>query len=131
MHHAITFKSAKFDVSKEDENLINPIFGQSLLAWLKGQLGESIEITEPDTEDWGWYSELNWHGRDYLIGSSVFFEEGDNPTEELEWVFQVHKNRTLKEKLLGREKMTKQDDCLLFFKLLFEKDDDFNDIVVE
>lgn len=74
MHYAITFKSSKFDVSKEDENPINHIYGQSLLIWLKEQVDETADISEPDTEDWGWYSFFNWKGRDYLIGATVLFE---------------------------------------------------------
>ncbi len=67
MHHIITFKTTKFDVSKEKENPINPIYGYSLLDWLKDQLIERVEIESPDAEDWGWYSFLKWENRSYML----------------------------------------------------------------
>ena len=131
MHYIITFKTAKFDVSKEKENPINPIYGYSLLDWLRKKVIGKVQITEPDAEDWGWYSYLSWNGRDYLIGASVHYEKGEDPNSELEWVFQVDKQRSLIERILGKEKMSKDDPCLLFFKSIFEVDPDFKEIEVE
>ena len=130
MIEAIYFKTSVFDVTKEEENPINPIYGKSLLVWLKQKLHGKVEITEPDAEDWGWYSELEWDGRNYLIGSVAYFEEGDDPHSELEWVFQVDKHRTIKEKLLGKNKMTSDDSCFQFFKSLFEDEPKFNEIKI-
>ena len=126
MHHIITFVTDKFDVTKEDENPINPIYGQSLLLWLKDQVAETILLEKPEAEDWGWYTTINWKGRSYLLGASAM--ESDN---SFEWVFQVDKNRTIKEKLLGREKMDKADECLLFFKSVFSSEPEFKGIAVE
>ena len=84
MHHIITFVTDKFDVTKEDENPINPIYGQSLLLWLKDQVAETILLEKPEAEDWGWYTTINWKGRSYLLGASAM--ESDN---SFEWVFQV------------------------------------------
>ena len=121
MHFVISLKTSKFDVSREDDNPINPIYGQSLLKWLKEHLSGQMEISKPEAEDWGWYSFVDWEGRSYMLGSSVFFEEGDDQNEELEWVFQVDKQRSLKEKLFGKETMTLEDGCLQFFKNLLEE----------
>jgi len=131
MPFTIGFKTSKFDVSKEDENPINPIYGQSLLIWLEKELPTELGFDEPDAEDWGWYSLLEWKGREYLVGATAYFEDGDDPTSELEWVFQVDKNRSFKEKLLGREKMTASDECLLYFKSLFENSCEFNSVALE
>ena len=120
-----------FDVSKEKENPINPIYGVSLLEWLRNELKNKMLISEPDAEDWGWYSELQYEGNDYLIGSCAFFEQGTEPTAELEWVFQVEKYRSIKEKLLGRNKMSPTDGCFLFFKELFEKHPNFTEVQID
>ena len=121
MNIAIHFKTSMFDVSKEKENPFNQIYGISLLLWLREELKGKVDISEPDAEDWGWYSELELQGNNYLIGASAFFEEGDDPTAELEWVFQVDKYRSLKEKLFGKNKMTETDSCFVLFKEYFEK----------
>lgn len=119
-YEPIHFETSISDVSKEKENPINPIRGISLLLWLREELKGKIEITEPDAEDGCWYTDLEWQGRNYLIGASAFFDEGDNPTDELEWVFQIDKYRNFKEKLFGKNKMTKEDRCFVFFKAFFE-----------
>jgi len=120
-----------FDVSKEDKNPINPIFGKSLLVWLKDKISDSVEIDDPDAEDWGWYSYINWKGRRYLLGSTAYVEEGDDPSAEIEYIFQVDKVRSLSEKLFGREKMTHNDDCFMYIKSLFESEKEMNEVTTE
>lgn len=127
MHYMIRFNTSKFDVTKEDENPINPIYGQSLLLWLKEKVSETVEMDKPDTEDWGWYTLIQWEGRRYMLGSSAM-KNGDN---SYEWVFQVDRRRSLKEKLFGKEKMTKEDKCLLFFKSIFDKEPEFKNVEIE
>lgn len=122
---AIGFVTSKFDVSQEDENTINPIRGQSLLLWLKEKVAGRLELAEPDMEDWGWYSDVDWNGRAYLLGA-VAMEEDDSP--ELYWIFQLDKQRTFWEVLLGREKITRDDECLRYFKAILESEPDFKNV---
>jgi hypothetical protein len=131
VHIAISFKTSKFDVSTENKNPINPIYGESLLKWLKQELDSEFEITEPDAEDWGWYNYITWNNRQYMLGASTYYEEGDDPTSELEWIFQIDKPRSLKEKLLGREKISNNDDCVLFFKSKLESEPSINSVAFE
>lgn len=131
MNQSIHFKTSMFDVSKEKENPINPIYGLSLLEWLRKELGGQPLISEPDAEDWGWYSELEYKGNNYVIGSCALFEQGDDPAAELEWVFQVDKHRSFKEKLFGKNKMSKSDCCFVFFKEIFENHPNILDVHVE
>ena len=130
MNEAIYFKTSLFDPSKEDENPINPIYGSSLINWLKEKLDGKYSIDEAMPEDWGWYSNINFNGRDYLIGAIAYFEEGGISENGVEWAFQVDKMRTLREKLLGREKMDSQDECFLFFKSLFESESGIQSVEV-
>ena len=54
MAHLISFKTSRFDVRTETSNPINPIAGQSVLAWLRPHLAETgYRATDPDAEDWG------------------------------------------------------------------------------
>jgi len=127
MHYIISFDTSKFDVTKEDENPINPIYGQSLLNWLKDEVADTVELDEPDTEDWGWYTTIDWKGRAYLLGASAMESNEDG----YDWVFQVDKHRSFKEKIFGKEKMTKEDECLLFFKSVFDSEADFKNVEIE
>jgi hypothetical protein len=102
MSTVIRFSSGKFDVSSERPNPINPIFGESLLLWLGQALGPAHEIGSAEPEDWGWYAYLTWEGERFMLGSSASDEEDG----EREWVLQVVPQRSLKDRLLGRGKVT-------------------------
>jgi hypothetical protein len=89
--------------------------------WLREAARPRIDVTEPEPEDWGWYSFANWDGRTYLLGSSAS-EEHDG---EHEWVLQVVKQRTLVEKVLGRERMQKDDGLASFLLQLLKQEPAF------
>jgi hypothetical protein len=127
MNYSIRFETAKFDVTREDANPINPTRGQSLLLWLKDKLAGQVQFDGLDAEDWGWYTTVEWNGRDYLLGASAMEADADH----YEWVFQVDKHRSFHEKLSGREKMTRNDECLQFFKQLFDAESDFEHVAIE
>ena len=121
MASVFSFSTSKFDVAAEDPNPINPIAGQSLLAWLREAAQPQVVISEAEPEDWGWYSFAEWNGRTYLLGSSV--SEEDNGKHE--WVLQVVKQRWLIEKVLGRERMQKDEGLAVFVLGLLEQEPAF------
>ena len=107
MAHLISFTTARFDVSSEKPNSINPIAGQSVLLWLRQELLRAqYRVTEPDTEDWGWYINVEGAGASYLVGASA---DAADPIPTVEWIVQVHKNRSIKDKVLGRNRMAADD----------------------
>jgi hypothetical protein len=124
----LRFRTASFDITKERPNPINPIPGESLLLWLIGKAKSSVEISAPDSEDWGWYSYADWMGRKYLLGASACDEEKDG---QREWVLQIDKHRSVKEKLLGRERMGQDDECAQYFHRLIEQEASFRDVSVD
>jgi len=122
MPRVIRFLSARFDVSKERPNPINPIAGESLLLWLREQVKAAADMSPPEAEDWGWYSFVSWQGRQYLIGSCASEEEEGG---EREWILQIDKQRSMRERLLGQEKMTRDDECATYFQRLLEQEASF------
>jgi len=128
MAHEITFRSEKFDITAEDPNPINPIAGQSFLLWLRGRLHNAgYEADEPDTEDWGWYIELTAFDSSYLVGASGFPEEED---ASVEWRIQIHKLRSLFDKLTGRNKLAPDDPLSQVIENLVCDESEFNEIEV-
>lgn len=107
MAHLIEFKTAKFDPSKEPPNRINPIAGQSVLVWLRETALPSA--TEPDYEDWGWYMEVELGGTSYLIGSICYEPAEGVIGPERDWLVQIHKSRSLLNRLLGKNKLEAGD----------------------
>lgn len=104
MSAVIRFTTSLFDVTQERPNPINPIVGESLLAWLRQALAPGHVIDEPQPEDWGWYAHIEWSdGRRFMLGASASDADDGEPRE---WVLQIVPQRSFKERLLGRGKMT-------------------------
>jgi len=127
MSKIIRFTTNIFDISKEDKNPINPIYGQSLLLWLKDKIGTSYNFTLPDYEDWGWYSYITWEERIYLIGASNL----NNNSSISEWILQVVKQRSFFETIFGKGKMAEEDECFFYFKKIIESEPSFKNIEFE
>src|SRR5215470_18754497 len=107
MAHLITFATGNFDISREEPNPFNPIAGQAVLKWLRDKLhGSGYTATEPGTEDWGWYMDVEGSGAAYLVGASG---EPERPPPDIDWTIQIHRIRSLKDKLTGRNKMVADD----------------------
>jgi len=105
--HVITFRSARFDLSQERPNPINPIAGETVLRWLAQKLtARSCRVTRPEPEDWGWYIHVVADRGSYLVGASGEPEERGTTAE---WTIQIERHRSLKDKLTGRNKLAADD----------------------
>jgi hypothetical protein len=129
MVHLIYFLTSRFDIGAEDPNPINPIAGQSVLTWLRDALASHhYTASEPSTEDWGWYIDVRGHGASYLVGASA---DADSSTPEVEWTVQVHKHRSVKEKILGRNKMAADDPLAALIERIVRADPQMLEVSVE
>jgi len=125
----ISFRTAKFDVRAEEPNPINPIAGQSVLNWLRGGLAKvNYAATEPSTEDWGWYIDVEAEAASYLVGASA---DADGAASEVEWIIQIHKHRSFKQKILGQNKMAVDDPLVSFIEGLVRADPQFLEVAVD
>ena len=129
MAHIVSFRTSKFDVSAETPNPINPIAGQSVQKWLRAELAKAhYTATEPDTEDWGWYMDVTGSDGSYLVGASA---DADGSTSDVEWVVQVHKHRSISDKLFGRNKMAEDDPLMAIIERVMRGDPQIADVSVE
>lgn len=125
----VRFSTRIFDVGKERANEINPIHGESLLTWLAQRAHGTVEVSPPAAEDWGWYSDVHWHGRAYLLGSSASDEEAADGSRE--WTLQIDKHRSFGERLMGKQKMTPDDACAMYFIGLLRAEPAFVGVTME
>ena len=124
----ISFRTSKFDISKETPNPVNPIPGEGVLTWLGQELARNNwQATEPDYEDWGWYIDVTGHGSSYLVGASGEPETG---SPSVEWMLQIRKTRTLKEKLLRRNQMTSDDPLVALIDQIIRAEREITQIEV-
>ncbi|MDY6949774.1 MAG: hypothetical protein SXG53_29205 [Pseudomonadota bacterium] len=106
MTHLVTFTSSQFDVTAETPNPINPIAGEGILIWLREKLlSVGYEVTAPEPEDWGWYVYVKDRESSYLVGASSDLDQS-GPRE---WAIQIHRERSLAAKLLGRSRLVDND----------------------
>jgi hypothetical protein len=70
----------------------------------------------------GWYSHVEWKGPKYLLGAGACDEEEDG---QREWVLQIDKQSSVKEKLQGRAKMIQDDECAQYLRGLLEREISF------
>ena len=128
MAHVISFTSARFNARAEKPNPINPIAGQSLLLWLREELMRAqYRVTEPDTEDWGWYIDVEATGASYLIGASG---EAGEVGSTVEWTIQIHKNRSVMDKVLGRNNLAADDALCTAINRLVQADSRNTDVSI-
>jgi len=126
MAHLFTLRTARFDVAAEDPNPINPIPGQGVLLWLRPQLtAANFKVTSPSAEDWGWYMDVELVGAHYLVGASA---DPEGASGELEWMVQVEKHRSLREKAFGQNKMAVDDPLVTLIGQIIRADPQFSGV---
>ena len=84
--------------------------------------------TEPDTEDWGWYIDVTGNDGSYLVGASA---DADGSTPDVEWVIQVHRHRSLTDKLFGRNKMAVDDPLVTLIERIVRADPQISEVSVD
>ena len=132
MPHLITFSSSKFDLSQETPNTINPLGGESLLEWLREELGShGWSSTRPDIEDWGWYMDVSKAGAVYLVGATGEAQAEADASSVVDWCLQLHRKRSLKERVLGRGKLAKQDELFELLRSVIQGEAQFLEVSVE
>lgn len=128
----ISFETSKFDIANERPNPFNPIAGESAVIWLREHvLGSEYTSSEPAAEDWGWYIDVSDSEGSYLVGSIAHPDEEDEGNPEVEWMIQVDRSRSFKEKLLGRNKMTPDDALVVKIAAALTASEDFRNVSVE
>lgn len=128
MVHLITFVTGRFDPAKETPNDINPIAGQAVLLWLRERLQSlGYDTTLPAMEDWGWYAGSDNGTSSYLVGASGDPESGP----DVHWFIQIHKHRSLKDRMFGRNRLNSADRLSEAVERLVRGEKDFRDVSVE
>ena len=133
MAHLVSFVTAKFDVSKEAPNPINPIAGESVLIWLHQMLTQAGYYCDlPETEDWGWYA---YAGRDvaqYLLGASADVDITTYKAgTDLEWIVQLHRLRSFKDRLFGRNKLSRDDALFGCIAEILRADSEIRQVTID
>ena len=123
MANLITFRTSLFDPAEEPENPYNPIRAEVL--------GDDYESSEPDAEDWGWYTEVQADDDVYTVGAICFDEEDQPPDEPFDWMIQVVKRRSFADVMRRRGAMSPDDRLTRTLVDAFEADPAFEQVSLE
>ena len=128
MAHLICFVTDRFDLAKETPNDSNPIPGEALLLWLRERLQAlGYNTTRPEPEDWGWYVYSERGASRYLMGASGDPESGS----DIHWIIRIHKERSLGDKIFGRNKLASSDGLSEAVERLVRGETDFRNPRIE
>ena len=118
-----------FDLSKETPNDINAVAGESVLKWAVEQLKENgYESTPPEAEDWGWCAYVTGRGVRYLVGASA---DPTETTTSADWTIQIHRERSLKDRFTGRNKLTPDDPLSALIEGILRADPEIDGVYVD
>jgi hypothetical protein len=123
----IHFGSARFDTSAEPENDINPIRGQSFLAWLRPKLEAlGYAVDGPDTEDWGWYVRVKCPTGSYIVGAIAIPDR-----DETAWMIQLWRERSLREWITRKGRQQRDDAFAQLVERIIRQDADATEVFTE
>ena len=107
------------DVNRTILNVtIETFVEEGVLKWLQKKLrGAGYEVTAPEPEDWGWYVYVKGPEISYLVGASSDVDQPD----PREWTVQIHRERSLMDKLMGRNKLAGTDQLTKHIERFFRE----------
>lgn len=125
MHHIFEIKTDAFQGVAPRPDAINELIGGDEMAeWLCEQLdadGMSSDIMGP--EDYGWEASVVFENRYYRIICACDFDELSSPADQ--HIVQLVYNRSLMDKLFGRNKLPEPDPVLSKLRGLLTAHPDF------
>jgi hypothetical protein len=73
-------------------------------------------------------SRVAGHGASYLVGASG---QPERPAPDMDWIIQIHKNRSLWDRIRGRNKMTSDDPLSALIAKSARSEPGFRDIEID
>jgi hypothetical protein len=130
MRYDILFKTARFNLSQPYPYFINDCcFGDDLAKWLVSQLpAVGIETDEPYQEDWGWEFAARLATNQYYIGVGGLSDEDPADPNRGEFRIMISKQRTLWERLSGKNKIRPDEAVLRAVETILAKEEEFVEV---
>jgi hypothetical protein len=107
----VTCKTDRFNLSVVGKDFINDCcFGEDFSNWIVSALTEAgVDAGVICMEDFGWANQAEYQGASYLMCVAGNSDEVPGRPNYGEWHVMLERHRTLKEKLLGKNKTSASD----------------------
>jgi hypothetical protein len=128
----LLFETSRFNLSQPRDYFINDCcFGDDTAEWLRGKLAElAIQATKQEQEDWGWYINVVHGGSSYFVGIGGN-AEGATSGNRGEWRLMIEKQRSLMEKIIGKNRMAENEELIGVLRRIVEKEPDMKFLRIE
>jgi hypothetical protein len=121
----IVFETCRFNLSEPKENR----FGLDALEWLSPKLelhGARAGKKYPQT--WGWEMEVRHSGTTYLVSAKGTRRESPQSPNDGSWRITVAKRRSLLDRTLGKNRMSKTDPLLWMIESALQGEGDIGSV---
>lgn len=120
------FATGMFNLSQPKEHFLHEDnYGDDLIAWLCAGLKEAgAEISDTGQEEWGWHLTLVHAYTVYFITATGESDNDETKPNYGEWRLSIHKPRSAKDKLLGRNHLNNGDEILHIIHRLLKSQPD-------
>jgi len=124
---SFVFESNTFDWKSEPPNDYHEVNGISMGRYLSPLLArKNIQVTDIESEDWGWYLNATLDNQTYMIGFIIIPKDVGESGDEC--IVHVEKNRSFIETIMGKNKMRDDDRMLAIVHKLISEIKDVNEI---
>lgn len=121
----IVFETPRFNLSQPQENQ----FGLDVLEWLSPKLDlHGAHAGEKFPQAWGWEMKVDHGGTTYLISASGTRRENSEFPNQGSWRISVTKRRSILDRALGKNRMSKTDPLLWMVESALQAEGDITDV---
>ncbi|MDT8069702.1 MAG: hypothetical protein ROO76_16185 [Terriglobia bacterium] len=121
----IVFETTRFNLTEPQEGR----FGQDVLDWLSPKVElHGAQSGRKYPQSWGWEMEVRHGGTTYLVGASGTGRENAASPNEGIWRVTVTKRRSILERALGKNRMSKTDPLLWMIESALNAEADISNV---
>jgi hypothetical protein len=126
----IVFETARFNLSEPKPHFINPgCFGEDVVHWLGGRLeAHGVRTIRIYQEDWGWEMEARLGEISYFVGAGGVRDQGAESPNYGQWRIFVQKRRSILDRALGKNRMSKTDPLLWMIESALHEEADIRNV---
>ncbi|NHZ37816.1 hypothetical protein [Massilia rubra] len=108
---SVTCSTDRFNLSVVGDDFINECcYGEDFSRWLVASLeSQAVEANVLCMEDFGWANTAKEAGNSYLMCVGGVADKGPDHPNRGQWRVMLERNRTLMDKILGKNKISAED----------------------
>jgi hypothetical protein len=121
----IVFETSRFNLSQPQDGR----FGRDVLEWLSPKLElHGAQPARKYPQSWGWEMEVRHGGTTYLVGAGGTLRDKTASPNQALWRITVTKRRSILDRALGKNRMSKTDPLLWMIESALNSETDISNV---